>query len=632
MSDEQKSQGMPLPDEYNVGETEAQPKAKPAANTVAQTPSDGGEEIPKEYTENTTTKTAGGGKVNNPDPTKDAHPYWHAVTNLVTHPLQSVDQAHEYYANQSKVPTKELADEDVNGGNKPLNSAQYVAKQLLTPTKTTAKRGAAALGDIALMPIDMARQGYHAIVDAPKNDVEAAVEASGNNTMYPGSGRAALAAKRLLYDPQEAEYNKGQEALAQGHKAEFFGHSLAADVPLIGPMVAQLGEEAGQGDIAGAAAKGAALIAVPKIAKEAMPGSAAANRFAGRDTAGESSIPTIKEAPKKIAGPIVRGVSGAATKVQSALPYATGVAAGELVGHPWLGAAVGRALFPKEAVARILETGRMWGLSDEDAAAKWTAEQAADLNKKAQSAKSDLDKFKASTRQGNAPQKYVDAYTKAQRLADEANYHAEEAARAAKEAKAQPKKPTPTVAEVPTEEVTAAPVLSKLGEKKPPLQQINVPPTVSPAHAATTIPQEPVEAPRMPTGRVELANNQGTVGTPRLLTEGTPEVAKAPIPEEKPTVAPKDTKPERGNLRDLKVDETGKVVEKDAEGERLHQLLIESLKNTKGNENFPAATVEKEAPTEKPAVKTAEEPAENAQGIDAKRMSHYLRSRRTPCR
>ena len=213
------------------------------------------------------------------------------------------------------------------------------------------------------------------------------------------------------------------------------------------------------------------------------PGSAAANRFAGRDTAGESSIPTIKEAPKKIAGPIVRGVSGAATKVQSALPYATGVAAGELVGHPWLGAAVGRALFPKEAVARILETGRMWGLSDEDAAAKWTAEQAADLNKKAQSAKSDLDKFKASTRQGNAPQKYVDAYTKAQRLADEANYHAEEAARAAKEAKAQPKKPTPTVAEVPTEEVTAAPVLSKLGEKKPPLQQINVPPTVSPAHA-----------------------------------------------------------------------------------------------------------------------------------------------------
>jgi hypothetical protein len=80
------------------------------------------------------------------------------------------------------------------------------------------------------------------------------------------------------------------------------------------------------------------------------------------------------------------------------------------------------------------------------------------------------------------------------------------------------------------------------------------------------------------------------------------------VKAETPKAAPK---PERGNLRNLKVDETGKVVEKDAEGERLHQLLIESLKNTKGNENFPAATVEKEAPTEKPAVKTAEEPVEH---------------------
>ena len=62
------------------------------------------------------------------------------------------------------------------------------------------------------------------------------------------------------------------------------------------------------------------------------------------------------------------------------------------------------------------------------------------------------------------------------------------------------------------------------------------------------------------------------------------------------------------------MDETGKVVEKDAEGERLHQILVESLKNTKGNENFSAATVEKEAPTEKPAVKTAEEPADKRAG------------------
>src|ERR1039457_3186135 len=76
------------------------PKVAPAPQSTPTTKSassDPWEEAAKTYKSSATT----GNPAYN-DPTKDEHPYWHAVENLVTHPLKSVDQAHEYYANQSK--------------------------------------------------------------------------------------------------------------------------------------------------------------------------------------------------------------------------------------------------------------------------------------------------------------------------------------------------------------------------------------------------------------------------------------------------------------------------------------------------------------------------------------------------
>jgi len=232
--------------------------------------------------------------VDNPDyddPTKEKHPYLHAITNLITHPVKSVEQAHGVYKNVSEQTGKEgnLSDEAVQEkGEGPISSATYVERQLIHPTPSTVKRAGAALGDVALTPIDLAQSVYHAVAEPPKNEEEAAIE-SGGSVTQPGSGRAALAIKRLLYDPQAAEAAKAREEAEQGHGVESFGHSVAAGVPLIGPMTSQLGEEAGKGDVAGAVTKGAAYAAIPKIAKEAMPG----GKLPGAAAKGESAFPTV---------------------------------------------------------------------------------------------------------------------------------------------------------------------------------------------------------------------------------------------------------------------------------------------------------------------------------------------------
>jgi hypothetical protein len=207
------------------------------------------------------------------------------------------------------------------------------------------------------------------------------------------------------------------------------------------------------------------------------------------------------------------------------------------------------------------------------------------------------------------PKEIQSAIGKAQAKLDEATFH-RDAHREAMEKRAgtPTSKPAPTP-EVSTEEITAKPELGKLGEKKslyPQLGEPQTPPTVSPAHSTTTVPQVPTEAPKPSYGRIALPNEQGTMGAPKQLTEGTPEGPQVPkgglpkinLPEEKTTfaVAPKPVVDETA-LRALKANGKGGV-EEDI-GKKIHGLLKESLKTDKGtNQNFPSAKVE-EAPAEK---------------------------------
>jgi hypothetical protein len=70
-----------------------------------------------------------------------------------------------------------------------------------------------------------------------------------------------------LVGPQLEQYKKAKEAQAQGRTFEMVGHSVAAAIPLLGPMAANAGEQIASGDVAGGL--GSATAAVAPFAADA---------------------------------------------------------------------------------------------------------------------------------------------------------------------------------------------------------------------------------------------------------------------------------------------------------------------------------------------------------------------------
>lgn len=356
-------------------------------------------------------------------------------------------------------------------------------------------------------------------------------------------------------DASQAEmqkYFETQGPEAAGHAISAFLHgTLGEYVPAIGPLAMSLESQAQKGDIGGALAQVASLYAFEK---------------------GTGALKT-----------------GIKDRVNAKVE--------ELTKTP----EVKQAESNVEALAKVRE--------------------AAEAKHKA--ALAEHNKYQASHAQGiGSPEKIVNEVTKAKDALDEAEAH-HELAKEDLEAKkaAQPTipqrvggavgrtaakvLPSPAPApEVPTENVEAAPVLSKLGEKapaKPAMAPINVktPGQVQPE----TFPQEPKPNTRPSYGRIALAGDQGVMGKPLMLTEGTPEGPKVPaggLPKIK-LPEPEAPKPQTGTAADLKALKVkeGKVIDTDETPEgRIGRLLQEALKTDTGtNKNFPAAKVE-EAPTE----------------------------------
>ena len=341
------------------------------------------------------------------------------------------------------------------------------------------------------------------------------------------------------------------EKYYQTHGAAAFGHALSAFihgtlgeyVPLIGPLAGDIMDTGAKGDIGGALTKVAGLYATEK--------------------AGEAGKDAIK---KRVA------------------PY----------------------------VAKVTEGMKTPAVKQAEANVEVTAKNREAAQKAHDAVKAQHDAHIASHEQGvDSPSSITSKLEKTQAALDEATFH-DDAAKARLEkvqkenslprragqaiAKVLPKAEAPAAPEAP---ITAAvPELKPLEPKAalPQLGEPRTPPTVSPAHATTTIPQEPTGRPQGPSGPVQLPGGE-PVGKMKLLGEGTPigpQVPEGGLPKIKApeTPAPKTPKPERGRLGELKVDEKGNVVEKDPQGAHLQHLLEESLKNTKGNESFPAATVE----------------------------------------
>jgi hypothetical protein len=191
---------------------------------------------------------------------------------------------------------------------KPDKWAQYEDKAVSAPQRSFApppapQPSAASqegfLSSLAAPFIGAAKGLKSAIYEGPQNPVEARiVNARPGVSLWqdasPIVGRAVLAAKRMLVDPQveqgrqaRSEFQQaGKEtswtsmhpsAKAVEHREKALGHGLAAAVPMAGPWAAQLGElegeQIGTGNYAGAAGTAlgnAALALAPKAAGKAL--------------------------------------------------------------------------------------------------------------------------------------------------------------------------------------------------------------------------------------------------------------------------------------------------------------------------------------------------------------------------
>jgi hypothetical protein len=74
-------------------------------------------------------------------------------------------------------------------------------------------------------------------------------------------------AQKFVYGPAEQMAGKAKQAYGQRRYSEAAGYGGAAALPFVGPWAASLGEQAGKGDISGAAGQLAGGLAVGKIAK-----------------------------------------------------------------------------------------------------------------------------------------------------------------------------------------------------------------------------------------------------------------------------------------------------------------------------------------------------------------------------
>lgn len=83
-------------------------------------------------------------------------------------------------------------------------------------------------------------------------------------TIAKGLGQAALHpadTATAIVGQMGDQFSKAGDAARQGHYSEMAGHAVAGVIPVVGPMAANIGEQAAAGDVAGAAGATAGLIA-----------------------------------------------------------------------------------------------------------------------------------------------------------------------------------------------------------------------------------------------------------------------------------------------------------------------------------------------------------------------------------
>jgi hypothetical protein len=149
--------------------------------------------------------------------------------------------------------------------------AQLTAKGLL---KTSAPAAASGASGDALLSKKPVQQGTPRV---PKNygftlqnvlaNFATGVESAAKGTMEMGktllnpntSGNVNRTLDQFVFKPGDEQLRKAKEDFNSHRLLEAAGHFTAAMVPILGPVAAQLGEQAGKGDIGGAASQAAGM-------------------------------------------------------------------------------------------------------------------------------------------------------------------------------------------------------------------------------------------------------------------------------------------------------------------------------------------------------------------------------------
>lgn len=170
------------------------------------------------------------------------------------------------------------------------------------------------------------------------------------STAYKGTGAKALVEGRgplgivgdqlqtaydLTIGPQVEEYRAAKAAEEEGRTSEMVGHSVAAAIPILGPLAGHVGEMVGEGKTPELAGEGIIAALIPAGVRGAAKGAAATN--AAIRSAAESEL--LARIAKRSARPLGAAVGGAAGGFVAGAPGATaGAVIGSEVGQMLHGA------------------------------------------------------------------------------------------------------------------------------------------------------------------------------------------------------------------------------------------------------------------------------------------------------
>jgi len=453
-----------------------------------------------------------------------------AIGNMIAHPLKALDTANAYYKNLATPPSAEAktTTEQIT----PTVQRQTVVpgelagdaylKGIAASGSGTPRRVMGAVGELGTLAPNMARQAYHAFTDAPTAEEQKLAITSPVTGRESLVGRAALAGKRMLYDPQAAEMAKARTAPTG---PESVAHTVAGSVPLVGPLVSGLAEQAGTGDIAGAITKGAAYAALPKVAED-LP----------KVTEGPA-FPTATAAANKI----VRGTGKAADKVLKN-PELAGTVIGAATGHGLASVYVGSKL-GKIAAKLGIEVPEDWkyhGMNEAERDQAATQDRYDVASKVFDKAKAQYDRAVRTGQDTPVPKDIAKTYQDAKEEFENTTEHLKNA----KETVAKGKAPS-----VPDQPMTVAPkpapapvTMAKPAEPvapTAPTRAMNVkgPGEVQPE----TFPQQPTPAPMVRPGQAEIPG--GRMGRTMQLPEAPqqfPQEILPPEPKPKAPVAAKE--------------------------------------------------------------------------------------------